>query len=229
MTIKDNINKVFEEIEDAKKRSAYSQDVKLIAVSKMHSIEEIMEAYNLGIRDFGENKVQELKEKIPKLPNDINFHMIGNLQTNKVKYIYDKVVLIQSVDNLKLLSEIDKRSKKDDIKANVLIQVNISKEPQKGGVDPLKIMPFIEKSIDFDNIKVKGLMGMAPLTDNEEVIRTCFRNLYNIREEIKKMNYKEIDMAYLSMGMSGDFKIAIEEGSNMIRVGTKIFGKRNYY
>ncbi|MDO5041145.1 MAG: YggS family pyridoxal phosphate-dependent enzyme [Peptoniphilus sp.] len=226
MNLSDNLKNILEDIERAKERSKLHQEVKLIGVSKHHSVDEILEAYNAGLKDFGENRVQELREKIDLLPDDINFHMIGNFQTNKVKYIYDKVALIQSVDRLNLIEEIDKRASKDHITVDVLIQVNISREEQKGGVLPEKLPELIEKAIEYKNIRIKGLMGMGPLTEDHGEIRKCFRELFNLRESIKNRNYKEIDMDYLSMGMSGDFEIAIEEGSNMVRVGTKIFGSR---
>ncbi|CDZ74965.1 pyridoxal phosphate enzyme, YggS family [Peptoniphilus sp. ING2-D1G] len=226
MSLSDNLKSVLENIEKAKDRSKLHQDVKLIGVSKNHTTEEILKAYDLGLKDFGENRVQELKEKIDVLPKNINFHMIGNFQTNKVKYIYDKVALIQSVDRLNLIKEIDKRAKNDNILVNILIQVNISKENQKGGVASEKLVELIEETIDYKNIKIKGLMGIGPLTEDYSEIRKCFRELFNLRENIKNRHYKEVDMDYLSMGMSGDFEIAIEEGSNMVRIGTKIFGSR---
>ncbi len=226
MNLSDNLKSLLEDIERAKERSKLHQEVKLIGVSKNHSADEILEVYNAGLKDFGENRVQELQKKIDLLPEDINFHMIGNFQTNKVKYIYDKVALIQSVDRLSLIEEIDKRANKDHISVDILIQVNISKEKQKGGVVPDKLLGLIEKSIKYKSIKIKGLMGIGPLTEDNDEIRKCFRELFNLREDIKNRHYKEIDMDYLSMGMSGDFEIAIEEGSNMVRVGTKIFGSR---
>ncbi|MGO1579855.1 MAG: YggS family pyridoxal phosphate-dependent enzyme [Peptoniphilaceae bacterium] len=228
MSIKDNLYEVLEDINKARKISITNEEVNLIAVSKTYEVEKIIDLYKLGIKNFGENKVQELKDKIEKVPEDLNFHMIGNFQTNKVKYIYDKVELIQSIDRIKLLKEINKRAKKDNIIVNGLIQVNIGNEPQKGGVDPLSLNQFIEDSLKFENVKIKGLMAIAPLTNDEKVIRNCFKKMFKLKEDIISRNYKEVDMKYLSMGMSQDYKIAIEEGSNMVRIGSKIFGNRVY-
>lgn len=228
MSIKDNLYKVLEDIDKSRKISITNEEVNLIAVSKTYEVGKIIDLYKLGIKNFGENKVQELKDKIEKVPSDLKFHMIGNFQTNKVKYIYDKVELIQSIDRIKLLEEIDKRAKKDNIIVNGLIQVNIGNEPQKGGVDPLSLNQFIEDSLKFENVKIKGLMAIAPLTNDENIVRNCFKEMFKLKEDIISRNYKEIDMKYLSMGMSQDYKIAIEEGSNMVRIGSKIFGNRVY-
>lgn len=228
MSIKDNLIRTIEEIEESRKNSLTGEEVKLIAVTKTHSVEEIREAINAGVTDIGENKVQELSTKIEELNNDVKYHMIGNLQSNKVKYIYDKVELIHSLDRMSLLKEINKKAKQDNIKVNCLVEVNIASEKSKGGVELDKAEEFIEKCLDYNNVKIMGLMTVAPNIDDDVYLRECFRKMYNLKEKIKSKNYDELEMKYLSMGMSQDFKIAIEEGSNMVRIGTNIFGKRNY-
>ena len=199
-------------------------DVTLVAVSKTKPVEDIKTAYNFGQRNFGENKVQELIKKYEKLPKDINWHMIGHLQRNKVKYIVPFVHLIHSVDSLRLLKEINKQAKKQLKKVNVLIQVDISNDDSKFGFSFSEINDLFEK-INYDeyqNIKFKGLMGMASFTPNKETIRKQFNSLNNIFQKFKK----RYSFKYLSMGMSGDYIIALECGSNMIRLGSNIFGKR---
>lgn len=154
--------------------------------------------------------------------------MIGHLQTNKVKYIIDKVSLVHSLDRMSLAKELNKRSKKEDLKVQALIQVNVAEEKSKFGLKLEEVLPFIEKILSFENIRVKGLMTIAPHTDDTKLLRNIFRKMYNLKEDIESRNYKDLDMTYLSMGMSNDYKIAIEEGSNMVRIGSKIFGERNY-
>ncbi len=193
---------------------------RLIAVSKIKPVSDIMEAYEAGIRDFGENHVQEILEKIDKLPKDIRWHMIGHLQTNKVKDIVDKVYLIHSVDSIKLAKEIDKQAKKKDIVANILLEVNIAKEESKYGFMEEDLGSALEEIRKLDNVKVLGLMCVAPNTDTPEDNRKYFKEM----NELKKKYNLEI----LSMGMSNDYVIADEEGSTYIRVGTKIFGERDY-
>jgi len=200
--------------------------VKLIAVSKTQPIELIEEAISCGIRDIGENKVQELIDKMDILKDIPYYHMIGHLQTNKVKYIAEDVHLIHSLDRISLAKELNKRGVNKNI--DCLIQVNISKEDTKFGLVKDEVIPFIEEIMGFNNINIKGLMTIAPFTDDEKVLRMVFRGLYELKEEILKRRYKELNMDILSMGMTNDFEIAIEEGSNMVRVGTGIFGKRNY-
>ena len=208
--IKDNINNILNNIGNAK----------LIAVSKTKPIEMIMEAYDAGIRDFGENKVQELISKIDKLPNDINWHMIGHLQTNKVKDLIGKVSLIHSVDSIKLAYVIDKEAKKKNIKVNVLLEINIANEESKYGFMVNELDNAINNINNLSNIKVLGFMCVAPNTDNPLSNRKYFRKM---KELAKKYNYN-----VLSMGMSNDYSIAIEEDATYIRVGTKIFGERIY-
>lgn len=235
LVLKDNLKQLYEDIEIAKDKSNFKRDVKLIAVSKTHPVEMIEEFNNLGVHDFGENKVQELvskmedekiKEKLKN--NELNFHLIGNLQTNKVKYIYNKVKLIQSLDRIKLAKEIDKRAKKDDIKVDCLVQINIGNEDSKFGIKYEDTEDFIYELLEFKNINIKGLMAIAPNTEDEVLLRKLFEKMNNKFEEIASKDYESVEMKYLSMGMSHDFKLAIEEGSNMIRVGSKLFGNRNY-
>lgn len=192
-------------------------------------IDRISEAIEEGIEDIGENRTKELVDKHNVIGNKVNFHMIGHLQTNKVKDIIGKTVLIHSLDRIALAEELDKRSKKNNLITDVLIQVNIAEEESKFGLKTGEVLPFIEDIMKFENIRVRGLMTIAPYTDDKILLRKVFRTLYNLREDIKNRKYEGIYMDYLSMGMSNDYEIAIEEGSNMVRIGTAIFGKRNYY
>lgn len=220
MSIKDNI--------DDLKKDLKNYDANLLAVTKTHGIDKIMEVYNYGLRDFGENKVQELIEKKEKMPEDINWHLIGHLQTNKVNKIVGEVSLIHSVDSLKILKKINSRAKSLSIVQDCLIQVNVSKEETKSGFFVDEIDKVIEEASKLDNINIKGLMTMAPNTEDENLIRNCFRELKKIFEKLSNLSYNNIEMKYLSMGMTHDYKIALEEGANIIRVGSKIFGKRMY-
>ena len=196
-------------------------NVKLVAVSKTKTEKELLEAYECGQRIFGENKIQEMSSKFENLPKDIEWHMIGHVQTNKVKYMAPFVHTIHSVDRIKLLNEIQKQALINDRIIECLIQVRIAVEETKFGILPSELNPILEKASTYPNIKIKGLMGMASFTSNKEQIRSEFKILANLFRL-----YNEFDV--LSMGMSGDYSIAIEEGSNMIRVGSKIFGERNY-
>lgn len=218
MSIKDNILKVQEHIPN---------DVELIAVSKTRTVEEIQQAYDTGMRNFGENKVQEIMNKVDVLPKDIKWHLIGHLQRNKVKYIVGKVHLIHSLDSIRLLNEIEKQYKKNDEVANVLIEVNIAKDSNKTGLMLEELDQMLEQCEKCNNVKVKGLMIIAP-KGTEEEIRQAFKKIKGIWEELKNKNYNNITMEILSMGMTHDYQLAISEGSNMVRVGEGIFGKRNY-
>ncbi|WP_138204411.1 YggS family pyridoxal phosphate-dependent enzyme [Haloimpatiens lingqiaonensis] len=218
MSIEENVQQILKELKE---------DVKLIAVSKTRTVEEMEQAYKIGIRDFGENKVQELVDKYDKFHKDVHWHLLGHLQTNKVKYIVGKVHLIHSLDSIKLLEEIEKRFKAKDAIANVLIQINIGKEESKTGIYLNELEEIMNKCEQCTNVKVKGLMCIIP-KGTEEENRKYFREMNDIFQELKGKNYKNISMNILSMGMSGDYKIALEEGSNMIRVGQGIFGPRNY-
>ena len=228
MDIRRNLEEVLKKIEIAEKKSISGEKVELIAVTKTHGIDIIKEAVNLGVTDIGENKVQEFVSKYDSINEDVNFHMIGTLQSNKVKYIYDKAKLIHSLDRLSLAKEIEKRAKDSNIVVNCLVQVNISDEDSKGGVALSETEKFIESLLDFENLKIVGLMGIAKNTEDLSEIRSSFRKLYKLKEKLKNRNIEEIEMKYLSMGMSSDFEMAIEEGSNMVRIGSSIFGKRDY-
>jgi pyridoxal phosphate enzyme (YggS family) len=202
---------------------------RLIAVSKTQPVEKLKEAYQAGQRLFGENKVQEMTEKYAALPTDIEWHMIGHLQRNKVKYIAPFVGLIHSVDSLRLLEEINKQGEKNQRIIPCLLQVHIATEESKFGFDREELLTSIPQITSMKWIKIKGLMGMATFTDNQDIIRKEFKTLKKLFEEIKSMPTGEnISMEELSMGMSGDYQIALEEGSTLVRIGTTIFGARNY-
>ena len=220
MSIKDNIDNLKKDMKD--------YDAMLLAVTKTHGVDKIMEVYNYGLRDFGENKVQELLDKKDELPDDINWHLIGHLQTNKVNKIVGEVRLIHSVDSLKILKKINNRAKKLSIVQDCLLQINISKEESKSGFYEEDIEDIINQAKELENIKIRGLMTMAPNTEDVSVIRSCFKGLKKIFDNLSDLSYNNIEMEYLSMGMTHDYKIALEEGANIIRVGSKIFGKRMY-
>jgi len=206
--------------------SQLPENVKLVTVSKTNPADKIREVYDLGQRAFGENKVQELLEKQPVLPNDIEWHLIGHLQTNKVKYIAGFISMIESIDSEKLLKEIDKGALKNNRKINILLQVKIAKEETKFGltVDEAKDIFNNYLNGNYPNIEIKGLMGMASFVEDENQIREEFSILKNLFDELSQMKPLET----LSMGMSGDFPLAIKCGSNSVRVGSAIFGERNY-
>ena len=212
MNIKANITNILLDLDEK---------VQLVAVSKTKPTNYIFEAYQAGQRIFGENKVQELIEKSTNLPDDIQWHMIGHLQTNKVKYIAPFVSLIHSVDSKKLLIEIDKRAKQHERVIHCLLQIHIAQESSKFGLSENEALELLE--MNLANVSIDGLMGMATFTDNKQQIRSEFKSLKNTFEKAKKKFHK---LSILSMGMSGDYEIAIEEGSNMIRVGSSIFGSR---
>lgn len=206
--------------------SQLPENVKLVTVSKTNPAEKIKEVYDLGQRAFGENKVQELLEKQPVLPNDIEWHLIGHLQTNKVKYIAGFISMIESIDSEKLLKEVDKEALKHNRKINVLLQVKIAKEETKFGLTVDETKDIFNKYLNgnYPNIEIKGLMGMASFVDDETQIREEFSVLKNLFDEFSQLKPLET----LSMGMSGDFPLAIDCGSNSVRVGSAIFGERNY-
>ena len=208
-------------------KASISEDVTLVAVSKTKPISDIQEAYDAGHRIFGENKIQEMVVKYEALPKDIQWHMIGHLQSNKVKYMAHFVDLIHGVDSLKTLKEINKQALKHNRIINCLLQVRIAKEETKFGLTFDTILEILnsEEIQNLTNIKVVGLMGMATFTDDKEVLKEEFSSLKTLFEQLKIQN---TEVKILSMGMSGDYKIAIENGSNMIRVGSSIFGARNY-
>ncbi len=198
-------------------------EISVVAVSKNVSTQMISEAIEAGITKFGESRVQEMLSKYKVLEKKIDWHFIGPLQTNKVKYIINNVELIHSLDRISLADEINKRAKLNNKPVNVLVQVNVSKEASKSGIYEEDLLPFIETLADYPYIRVKGLMGIGPNTTDEEAIRTCFRRLRIHFENLRNKSFKHIDMEYLSMGMSNDYMIAIEEGANMVRVGRAIF------
>ncbi len=206
-------------------------DCKLIAVSKTKPIENLQEAYDAGQRDFGENKIQEMAEKFEALPKDIRWHMIGHVQRNKVKYMAPFVHLVHGVDSFKLLKEINKHAKKNDKVINCLLQVHIAKEDSKFGFneEELEAMLGDELFKALENVRITGFMGMATNTDNVTVIQNEFHGLKVLMEKIKE-GYKlpSLELNELSMGMSGDYEIALKEGSTMVRIGSAIFGERNY-
>lgn len=208
-------------------RETIPKGVTLIAVSKTKPIEELQRVYDMEIRDFGENKVQELTDKFEKLPRDIKWHLIGHLQRNKVKYIVGKVHLIHSLDSIKLLEEIEKHYKTNNMTAEVLIQINIGREENKTGIYLEDLEDLINVCESCNNVKVRGLMSIIP-QGSEENCRNYFKQMKSLFDKLKERNFRNITMEILSMGMTGDYKVAIQEGSNMVRVGEGIFGKRNY-
>lgn len=204
------------------------EEVTLVAVSKTKPIEMLQEAYEAGSRYFGENKVQELVDKYEVMPKDIHWQMIGHLQRNKVKYIVDKVDMIHSVDSIRLAEEIDKEAAKKGVIVNILLEVNMAKEDTKFGLMPEDVMDFVGEIVRFENIRVQGLMTIAPFVDNPEENRKYFADLKKLSVDIAKKRVNNVNMSVLSMGMTNDFEVAIEEGATMVRVGTAIFGRRNY-
>jgi PLP dependent protein len=216
---------------DIIKKELESSSAKLIAVSKTKPISAVLEAYELGHRDFGENKVQEMCEKAEALPRDIKWHLIGHLQRNKVKYIAPFVYLIHSVDSLKLLAEINKQAEKNERVINVLLQIFIAKEESKFGLDKAELHDLLssEEFRAMQHIKIIGLMGMASFTDDKKQIEEEFTGLKHLYDEVKdKYQAENISWSELSMGMSGDYPLAVAAGSTYIRVGSVIFGNRNY-
>lgn len=227
--IKDNLAEVERNIEAACKKAGRNRnDVTLIAVSKTKPVSMLKEALEEGILQFGENKVQELTDKYEILSKDIQWHMIGHLQRNKVKYIVDKVSLIHSVDSLRLAEEIHNQAKKKETIVPVLIEVNIAKEDSKYGLMEEEVLPFIESISKLEHIKIMGLMTIAPFVEEAELNRIHFKNLRKLAVDIKRKTIDNVSMDVLSMGMTGDYEVAIEEGATMVRVGTGIFGERNY-
>lgn len=227
--LKDQLLSVQENVKRACQTAGRNlSDVTLIAVSKTKPIEMLQEIYDEGIRDFGENKVQELVEKYEIMPKDIRWHLIGHLQTNKVKYIVDKVYMIHGVDSLKLAKEISKEAMKHQTKVNILIQVNIAKEDSKYGVYEENAVQLVEDVAKLPGIMIRGLMTIAPYVENAEENRQFFEKMKQLSVDIIHKNIDNVCMDSLSMGMTGDYKVAIEEGATYIRVGTAIFGERNY-
>jgi pyridoxal phosphate enzyme (YggS family) len=207
-------------------KSSLPGNITLVAVSKTKPVEEIMEAYEAGHRDFGENKIQEMTDKWEQMPKDIRWHMIGHVQRNKVKYMAEFVNLIHAVDSLKLLKEINKRAQKNNRTINCLLQVYIAREETKFGLDPEELIELLDSAEykDLQNIKVIGLMGMATFTENEKQIKSEFQTIQTLFNDLKNKH----GFTQLSIGMSGDYEIALECGTTMVRIGSAIFGERNY-
>ncbi|MGN0395243.1 MAG: YggS family pyridoxal phosphate-dependent enzyme [Coprococcus sp.] len=228
--LKENYDAVEAKILDACARSGRDRnEVTLIAVSKTKPLSDIEELLSeTGCINYGENKVQELTDKYDNISKAVNWHMIGHLQTNKVKYIVDKVSMIHSVDSLNLAKTIEKEAAKKDVICPILIEVNVAEEESKFGIKTWEVLDLINEIKDFPHIKVKGLMTIAPFVENPEENRIYFKKLRDLSLDIKSKNIDNIDMNVLSMGMTNDYEVAIEEGATMVRVGTGIFGARNY-
>lgn len=225
--IRENLDIVEKRIEDAcRKAGRRREEVTLIAVSKTKPLPDLEEAYEAGARDFGENKVQELQEKMPQMPSDIRWHMIGHLQRNKVKYIVGKVKMIHSVDSLRLAEEISREALKQNTEADILIEVNVAGEESKYGISPEEAPELAQEIAVLPAVHIKGLMTIAPYTEDPEKNRLFFRKLKQLSVDIQRKNIDNVSMAVLSMGMTGDYTVAIEEGATCIRVGTGIFGER---
>ena len=227
--IAENLKYVNERIQKSCLKAGRDEKVvTLIAVSKTKPGSDLMEAYQEGCREFGENKVQELVDKYEVMPKDIHWHMIGHLQTNKVKYIVDKVTMIHSVDSIKLAREISKEAQKKQVTVSILIEVNVAGEESKFGVSMEEAEPLIRKIALLDGIKICGLMTIAPYVEDEEKNRQYFADLKQLSVDIATKNIDNVNMNVLSMGMTGDYAVAIEEGATYVRVGTGIFGERHY-
>ena len=225
----ENLKDVERKICEACKRANRNrEDVTLIAVSKTKPVSMLNEVYHEGIRCFGENKVQELMEKYDQLPEDTRWHLIGHLQRNKVKYIVDKVELIHSVDSFRLAETIEQEAMKKNVIANILIEVNVAEEESKFGVKVDEVVPLIQEIAKFPHIRIKGLMTIAPYVENPEENRNVFACLRKLSVDIAEKNIDNVSVEILSMGMTNDYEVAIEEGATMVRVGTGIFGERDY-
>ena len=227
--ITENLEQVRKNIDEACRMAGRDpKEVTLIAVSKTKPVSMLKEAYDAGARCFGENQVQEIMDKHPQLPEDIQWHMIGHLQRNKVKYIVDKVSMIHSVDSLRLAQTIEQEAAKHNVCVPVLLEVNVAQEESKFGLKMDEVLPLIETIADFPHIKVQGLMTIAPYVENAEDNRDFFRQLKKLSVDIEAKNINNVSMSVLSMGMTGDYQVAVQEGATMVRVGTGIFGERNY-
>ena len=225
----ENLKKVEDNVDAACKKAGRSRDeVTLIAVSKTKPVEMLSTIYNQGIRDFGENKVQEMCDKMEQLPSDIRWHMIGHLQTNKVKYIVGHTTLIHSVDSLHLAKEIEKQAEKKDVTVDILVEVNIAEEESKFGIHKEETYELVRQIAALPHVHICGLMTIAPYVENPEDNRMYFRGIRQLSVDIAEQNIDNVDMDVLSMGMTGDYMVAIEEGATIVRVGTGIFGERNY-
>lgn len=227
--VKENLQEIEKKIEEACRRAGRDRsEVTLIAVSKTKPVSMLQEAYSAGIREFGENKVQEMMDKYDVLPDDIHWHMIGHLQRNKVKYLMGKAALIHSVDSLRLAEEISAQSVRHQVVTDILIEVNIAGEETKFGTDREEAISLVEEASRLPGIHICGLMTIAPFVENPEDNRTYFRQIRELSVDIAAKKIDNVDMRILSMGMTGDYEVAIEEGATMVRVGTGIFGARDY-
>ena len=225
--IADNIRFVEKTIQEhCEEAGRDSQNVTLITVSKTKPVSMLEEAYQAGSRDFGENRVQELIDKYDKLPDDIRWHLIGHLQTNKVKYIVDKVYMIHSVESVRLAREISKEAVKKNVTVKVLVEINIGNEDSKFGLQKNDVIPFLKEICVLPGIKVEGLMAIAPICEFPEENRAYFQQMKQLSVDIKQENIDNVNMNVLSMGMTGDYQVAVEEGATYVRVGTGIFGER---
>lgn len=228
-TLAKNYNAVKENIKKACEQAGRSQEeVTLLAVSKTKPVDMLMDVYHACARDFGENKVQELVDKIPQLPSDIRWHLIGHLQRNKVKYIVDKVYLIHSVDSLRLAEEISREAVKKQVEVNILIEVNVAQEESKFGTTTEETEKLVRDISFLPGVHIKGLMTIAPFVEDPEENRIYFRKLRQLAVDIGNKNIDNVSMSILSMGMTGDYTVAVQEGSAIVRVGTGIFGERDY-
>ncbi len=231
MSIAENLETIHQHIAAARQEAAADNgDVKLIAVSKYHTIEEIKEAYKDGQRAFGENRVQELLPKIDAMAEagatDVEWHLIGHLQKNKVRQVVGKVAMIQSVDSIGLLEEIEKRAVQHDCDVNILLQVNVAQEEQKSGIAFEDIDAFVAEMPKMTHVFLKGLMFIAPNLDDKNDLRPYFKKMNDKFHQLKEQNIEHVDMTWLSMGMSGDYEVAVSEGANMVRVGSAVFNTK---
>ena len=225
--LKENYEEVQKKITEACKRAGRNrEEVTLIAVSKTKPVEMLSTIYNQGIRDFGENKVQEMCDKMEQLPSDIRWHMIGHLQKNKVRQVIDKAVLIHSVDTVGLAEQIEKEAVKRDLDVSILLEVNVAGEESKFGFAPEEVEEAAREIAKYPHVHIQGLMTIAPFVENSEENRGVFKKLYELYVDMKRKNIDNVTMNVLSMGMTGDYQTAIEEGATMVRVGTGIFGTR---
>ena len=227
--IRENLTHTRQNMEDACRRAGRDAgDVTLIAVSKTKPLPMLQEAYEAGVRDFGENRVQELVEKYEALPGDIRWHMIGHLQRNKVKYLVGKVFLIHSVDSLRLAQEIQREAEKKQTEVNILVEVNVAGEESKFGSRREEAVQLVKEIALLPLVHIQGLMTVAPYVENPEENRGIFANLQQLAVDIGRENIDNVNMNVLSMGMTGDYPVAVEEGATCVRVGTGIFGNRSY-
>lgn len=229
MSVGENLIDLLESIDKEIDLAGRKKDeVKLLAVTKTVDVERIKEIKEFGLKEIGENKVQEIEEKYNALKDDFDFHMIGSLQKNKINKLLGKIKLIHSLDSLSLIEALDKRLANNNMELDGLLQVNISKEESKSGFYKDEVEKALEEMHEYKNLHIVGFMTMAPFTEDEAVVRNTFKGLYELKEKLSAKNFDNVDLKYLSMGMTHDYKIAIQEGSNILRIGSKIFGERNY-